>query len=113
MEDRKSGSAEGNPPLTSDLPIFRSSDLPKEERLRSREEEKQRQREERQRQKKLGELEKEIEIAERRINELEQAMADPAFFADHEKARLAGEEHALLTGRIAGLYGEWEELHAT
>jgi ATP-binding cassette subfamily F protein 3 len=86
-------------------------ELPKTERLKSREEEKQRQREERQRQKKLGELEREIEVAERQLAELEQAMADPAFFVDHEKARLAGEEHALLTGRIAGLYGQWEELH--
>jgi ATP-binding cassette subfamily F protein 3 len=40
-------------------------------------------------------------------------MADPAFFADHEAARLAGEEHAALTERIAGLYVAWEELHGS
>jgi ATP-binding cassette subfamily F protein 3 len=38
-------------------------------------------------------------------------MADPAFFADHEAARQGGEEHALLTARIAELYGEWETQH--
>jgi ATP-binding cassette, subfamily F, member 3 len=116
--EKKSGAAESartiaaeNPPSSSDRPDLRIPDQPKEARQKSREEEKQRQREERQRQKKLGELEKEIEIAEERLAELEQAMADPSFFVDHEKARLAGEEHALLTGRIAGLYGQWEELH--
>jgi ATP-binding cassette subfamily F protein 3 len=107
----KSGSAEEKPLLPSDLPTFRSSELPKAERLKSREEEKQRQKEERLRQKKLAELEKEIETTERRLAGLEAGMADPAFFADHEKARQAGEEHALLTARIAALYGEWEELH--
>ena len=40
-------------------------------------------------------------------------MADPAFFANHEAARLAGEEHALLSARIAGLYEEWERLHGS
>ncbi len=83
----------------------------KEERMLRREEEKQRQREEKQRQKRLAELEAEIENLERKIAELEARMADPAFFADHEAARRQGEEHANLTNRIAGLYGEWEKLH--
>jgi len=38
-------------------------------------------------------------------------MADPAFFTDHEKARQAGEVHAVLTAQITILYGEWEKLH--
>ena len=81
---------------------------PKEERLRSREDEKQRQRDERQRQKRLAELEKEIEAEERKLAELEGRMADPAFFADHEAARKAGEEHAAVTARIGALYAAWE-----
>jgi ATP-binding cassette subfamily F protein 3 len=110
-EVRKCGSAEEKPPLTSDHPDIRASVLPKDARLHSREEDKQRQREERQRQKRLTELEREIEVAEGRLAELETAMADPAFFADHEKARRAGEEHSLLTASIAGLYAGWENLH--
>ena len=84
---------------------------PKAERLRSREEEKQRQKEERQRQKRLTELEKAIEAEEGKLAELEGKMADPAFFADHEAARVAGEEHARLSALIAGLYEEWESVH--
>ncbi len=83
----------------------------KDERQRQREGEKQRQREERQREKRLAELEREIEALERLLAELETRMADPAFFADHEAARLGGEEHARLSEQIAGLYGEWEKLH--
>ncbi|HEY6871153.1 MAG TPA: ABC-F family ATP-binding cassette domain-containing protein [Geobacteraceae bacterium] len=83
----------------------------KDERLRSREEEKQRQKEERQRQKRLAELEGAIEKEEGHLAALEGKMADPAFFDDHEAARLAGEEHAALSARIAGLYEEWEALH--
>jgi ATP-binding cassette, subfamily F, member 3 len=83
---------------------------PKEERLRSREDEKQRQKEERQRQKKLTELEKEIEREERKLADLERKMNDPAFFADHEQARRAGEEHAAITAQIAELYEEWEKV---
>jgi ATP-binding cassette subfamily F protein 3 len=96
-------SASGQAPAPAPLPP-----TPKEERLRSREDEKQRQKEERQRQKRLTELEKEIEREEHKLAELEREMNDPAFFADHEQARRAGEEHAALTARIAGLYGEWE-----
>ncbi|HLO24792.1 MAG TPA: ABC-F family ATP-binding cassette domain-containing protein [Geobacteraceae bacterium] len=83
----------------------------KAERLKSREEEKQRQREDKQKQKKLGELEKAIEAEESQLADLEANMADPAFFADHEQARLAGEKHAALTARIQELYRDWEALH--
>ena len=110
-EARKFGSAEEKSPLPSELPNFSASALPKEERLRQRVDDKQRQREERQLQKKLGELEAAIEQEEGLLAGLEAQMADPAFFTDHEAARLAGEEHAALSARIAGLYQEWEELH--
>jgi ATP-binding cassette subfamily F protein 3 len=110
---RKCGSAEEKAPLTSELPNFSASALPKEERLRQRVDDKQRQREERQLQKKLGELEAAIEQEEGLLAGLEAQMADPAFFTDHEAARLAGEEHAVLSARIAGLYQEWEELHGS
>ena len=86
---------------------------PKEERQRLREDDKQRQKENRQLQKKLTEIEKGIETAEGKLAELEGKMADPAFFADREAARLAGEEHAALTARIGSLYVEWEELHGS
>jgi len=86
---------------------------PKEERLRSREEDKLRQKDERQRQKKLAELEGAIGVEEGRLAELEGRMADPAFFADREAARVAGEEHALLSARVAGLYEEWESLQVS
>ncbi len=86
--------------------------LAKEERQRQREEEKQRQREERQRQKRLAELEAGIEDMERRIAELERKMADPAFFADHEAARVMGDEHSLLSQQVSELYAEWEKRHS-
>ena len=109
-ETRHPGSAERNPVSTA-LPDSGSSPLPKEDRQRQREQDKQRQKEDRQRQKQLTELEKAIEGEETRLAELEKKMADPAFFADHETARQAGEEHAAMSTRIAGLYTEWEELH--
>ncbi|MCM2359164.1 MAG: ABC-F family ATP-binding cassette domain-containing protein [Geobacteraceae bacterium] len=113
----------GQPPMASARAIHESplqpatqnskletQNLSKEERLRSREEEKLRQREDRQRQKRLAELEGAIELEEGRLAGLEGKMADPAFFADHEAARLAGEEHAALSARVAALYEEWEAL---
>jgi ATP-binding cassette subfamily F protein 3 len=110
-EVRKCGSADEKSSLTPGLPNFNVSAAPKEERLRQREDDKQRQREERQLQKKMGELEAAIEQEEGRLAGLEAQMADPAFFSDHEAARRAGEEHAELSARIAGLYTEWEELN--
>jgi ATP-binding cassette, subfamily F, member 3 len=106
------------PPSTQNSELFRparveTQNLSKEERLRSREEDKQRQKDERQRQKKLAELEAAIEVEEGRLAELEGRMAEPAFFADREAARIAGEEHALLSARVAGLYEEWERLHGS
>jgi ATP-binding cassette, subfamily F, member 3 len=84
----------------------------KEERHRQREGEKQRQREERQRQKQLAELEVEIEEQEKHLAELEERMADPAFFTDHAAAKRGGEEHALLSARIRELYEKWEGIHS-
>jgi len=100
-------------PSTADhRPPTASSTAPKEERQRQREEEKQRQKEEKGRQKRLAELEAEIETREGLLAGLEQQMAEPEFFADHEAARRMGEEHTALTARIAVLYGEWEGMQS-
>ncbi|WP_298437068.1 ABC-F family ATP-binding cassette domain-containing protein [Geobacter sp.] len=82
----------------------------KEERQRQREEEKARQRDDKRRLKRLAEIEEAIAAEELRLAELEERMADPAFFQDHESARRGGEEHAALTAHIALLYEEWEGL---
>ncbi len=79
----------------------------KEDRQRLREAEKQRQKEERAHQKQLAELEAELAVQENLLAALEKRLADPEFFADHAAARRAGEEHAVLTARIAELYAEW------
>lgn len=103
--------AEGASPVThspsvpAPLPPLPAS---KEERQRRREEEKLRQRGERQKQKILAEIEAEISALESELAALENRMADPAFFADHEAAREAGEEHSRIAARIAQLYGDWE-----
>jgi ATP-binding cassette, subfamily F, member 3 len=113
MADEKG--ATGSAPAPGALPVpGPRSPVPasKEERQHQRDEDKQRQREERQRQRRLAELELAIEEQEKLLAELEGRMADPAFFTDHEAARRGGEEHALLAGRIAGLYAEWETLHS-
>ena len=117
---QKKGGETASPPPRS-LPSDPRSQIPdpgslptasKEERQRQREEEKQRQREEKGRQKRLAELEAEIEVQEGRLAGLEQRMAEPEFFADHEAARRTGEEHTALTARIAVLYGEWEGMQS-
>ena len=82
----------------------------REERLRQRGEEKERQKEERRRLKQTAELEAEIEIQESLLAQLDERMADPEFFRDHEAARSGSAEHAVITARIAHLYGRWEEL---
>jgi len=84
----------------------------KEERQRLRDEEKLRQREERGTQKRLAELELEIEKQEGLLAGLEQRMAEPEFFADHEAARRMGDEHTALTARIAALYAEWDGMQS-
>ncbi|RQW77481.1 MAG: ABC transporter ATP-binding protein, partial [Geobacter sp.] len=108
-EARKQESAKEN--VSSALPDSRSSAPPKEERQRQREDDKQRQREDRQRQKRVTELEAALEKEEGELATLEKRMADPAFFADHDAARRAGEEHVALSARIASMYEEWEKLH--
>ena len=82
----------------------------REERLRQREEEKERQKEERRRLKQIAELEAEIEKEESLLARLDEQMADPEFFRDHEAARSGSAEHAVITARIADLYGRWEKL---
>ncbi|HWI40335.1 MAG TPA: ATP-binding cassette domain-containing protein, partial [Verrucomicrobiae bacterium] len=82
--------------------------MDKESRLKSREEEKRRQRDEKARRKRAEEIESEIHRLEKRLEELEREMADPAYFADPDRARAGGEEHASITDRIEALYAEWE-----
>lgn len=77
-------------------------------RQQQREQDKQRQKEERARERKQAELEQKIAVKEGELAELEQAMAAPDFFSDHEAARIAGERHTQLTEEIASLYQEWE-----
>jgi ATP-binding cassette subfamily F protein 3 len=109
--EKKRLSADGENPPASPLPGPCSPlPPPREDRLRQREEDKQRQREERQKEKLLAGVEAEINGLEAALAELEKKMADPAYFTDHEAARKGGEEHALLSARIAALYGEWEKL---
>jgi ATP-binding cassette subfamily F protein 3 len=108
--EKKKLSADDESPLISPPPIFRDAvPASRDNRQRQREEEKQRQREERQKQKLLVEIEAEIGKMESALAELEKKMADPAYFADHEAARKGGDEHALLSARIAELYAEWEK----
>jgi len=95
-------------PAGEEKNVARSA-VSREERHLQRESEKQRQREERQRQKRLAELEAAIETEEGLLAEVERQLADPAFFADREAARRAGEDHAAITARIASLFAEWEK----
>ena len=84
---------------------------PKEERFRRREEEKQSRMEAGIRAKRLAELEREIGKLEAELAGLEGEMAEPAFFADPERARQAGERHRHLTEQIAERYNQWESPH--
>jgi ATP-binding cassette subfamily F protein 3 len=109
--EKKRLSADGENPPASPLPVPGSPNPPpREDRQRRREEDKQRQREERQKEKLTAGIEAEIGRLEAALAELEKRMADPAYFTDHEAARKGGEEHLLLSARIAALYGEWEKL---
>jgi len=83
---------------------------PRLSRQQQREQEKQRQKEERARERKQGEIEEKISAREGELANLEEAMAAPDFFTNHEAARDAGERHAILTAEIAALYEAWEAL---
>ena len=83
---------------------------PRLSRQQQREQEKQRQKEERARERKQGEIEEKISAREGELANLEEAMAAPDFFTNHEAARTAGERHAILTAEIAALYEAWEAL---
>jgi ATP-binding cassette subfamily F protein 3 len=110
--EKKRLSADGENQPASPLPVPPSPlPPPREDRQRRREEDKQRQREERQKERQLAVIEAEIGRLEAALAELETKMADPSFFTDHEAARRGGEEHALLSARIAELYAEWEKQH--
>ena len=94
------------PSATTPLPAS------KEERLRGREEEKQRQKEERARQKRITEVESAIDAAEKEVARIEEKLADPVNGGDYALLQQLGTEHAAAEARLAGLYGEWEELQA-
>ncbi|HBA87043.1 MAG TPA: ABC transporter ATP-binding protein, partial [Geobacter sp.] len=83
---------------------------PRLSRQQQREADKQRQKEERGRERKLAELEEKIGAKEGELAKLEEAMAAPEFFNDHEQARTAGERHASLTAEISALYEAWESV---
>jgi ATP-binding cassette subfamily F protein 3 len=85
----------------------------KADRLQRRDEEKQRQRDDRARQKRIEELENLIEKHENLLFELERKMSNPDFFRDVEVSRIAAEEHSTITGKISGLYAEWEAMQRT
>ena len=82
----------------------------KEERRRQHEERKEAQRLEKRRQKELAELEAELEVAETELAEIEQAMADPALYADGERWRQSSARHGELKERVDALYRRWETL---
>ncbi len=83
---------------------------PRISRQQQREHEKQRQKEERARERKRSEIEEKIGVKEGELAQLEEAMAAPDFFSDHEAARAAGERHTSLAAEIGALYEAWETL---
>lgn len=86
------------------------SDEPRLSRQQQREQDKQRQKEERAREKKLSEIERQIGVKEGELARLEEEMAAPEFFSNHEAARVAGDRHTALSAEITALYEAWEAL---
>jgi len=82
----------------------------KDLRIKDREEDKRRKREDQARQKRLCEIESMIAAVEKELVILEVEMNAPGFFDDPERGVQGGERHATLNARLAGLYGEWEDL---
>jgi ATP-binding cassette subfamily F protein 3 len=58
----------------------------------------------------IGALEQEIAQCEATLRELEQTMASPGFYADHETAQPIVERHRELMWRVGDLMHRWEEL---
>ncbi len=56
-----------------------------------------------------AQIEKEIESAEARHQELTELLSDPDLYADHERSAAALTEHTELARRIEELYAAWEE----
>jgi ATP-binding cassette subfamily F protein 3 len=67
-------------------------------------------RQERRRQKELAEVEYRIETGEKELADLEEAMADPGLYQDHQRWRELSGRHAALQEEIEGYYRHWEEL---
>lgn len=62
--------------------------------------------------KRLQSLEKEIGKAEQRRGEIEEIMADPAFYDDPEQVKSVSLEYEELKGTLAESYNKWEEVAA-
>jgi ATP-binding cassette subfamily F protein 3 len=67
-------------------------------------------RQERRRLKELAELENLIEAGEKELTEMEEAMAEPDLYQDHQRWREISARHAELREEIDGFYRRWEEL---
>jgi ATP-binding cassette subfamily F protein 3 len=62
--------------------------------------------------KRVAELEARIGEAERTIKDVEQQMASPDFYANHETAKAALARHQELMWQVGELLGQWEMLQA-
>jgi ATP-binding cassette subfamily F protein 3 len=60
----------------------------------------------------LTELEARIADREKAIKEVEQTMADPAFYNDHEKSKPVLAKHQALMWEVGELLGQWEMLQS-
>jgi ATP-binding cassette subfamily F protein 3 len=83
----------------------------KEERIRDREEKKIRDRKLRSLETKTKKVDQEIEQTEKRLAEIEQAIASPEVAADYSRLVPLTEEHGQLTKQHKDLLEEWERLH--
>ena len=64
---------------------------------------------ERRQQKRLEIIEKEIETAESRINEIDELLEQPDIFSDHVKCHELSEEKEMLSSQIDELFEEWAD----
>ncbi|GAM09032.1 putative ABC transporter ATP-binding protein YdiF [Geobacter sp. OR-1] len=90
----------------------RDTPISKEDRQQQREADKQRQKEERVRQKRVAELEAAIAADEGLLQEVATKLADPAIAGDYQAIHAAAEEHSVIEARLKALYAEWEETAA-
>jgi len=101
-----------NAPVPTEIPLNHAP-APEKSAAQLREEQKARDRERKKAERRIEEIEKQIQVQERMIAELDAVLADPELYKDAVKMHQSTTRHDTATRVLASLMQEWETLQSS